>query len=73
MVARFLLDHQLDFQWYDLKFEKYSAGIFGKTILPPEEAREAHAIICIYPEQIEALESYLQRMGYTPGVNAWYF
>lgn len=73
IVARFLLHKEIPFQWYDLRFEKYGAGILGKKILSPASASEKTAIVCVYPEATNRLESFLVKSGYTIGQNAWYF
>lgn len=73
IVARYLIDNNIPFRWYDLKAEKYGAGIFGQQIHSPESANESKAILCIYPEQTNLLEEFLTRKNYIIGENAWYF
>lgn len=73
IVARFLLDHAIPFAWYDIKADKYGAGIFDKAIYPPEMAKEPGAIVCVYPEETHSVEDFLSALGYVIGENAWYF
>ena len=66
------LQHAIELRWYDLNFRKFRAPISGFPIQNPDDCLESFALIAVYPENLKALESYLQTKGFEVGINAWY-
>ena len=73
IVAAYLQEHGIRFTWYDLNHTKYGAGIYGNVIYHPNEVKETHALVCVYPDRAEALEKFLAKKAFVLGENAWYF
>lgn len=72
LTAKFLMNRQLDFNWYDLDWAKYGAPIYGKTILDYTALKGNKLLIAIYPKNKKPLLDYLTEKGFEIGKNAWF-
>ncbi|MDX2360374.1 MAG: glycosyltransferase family 2 protein [Crocinitomicaceae bacterium] len=71
ITARYLQEHSVKFNWYDVNHSNYST-LDGIEIQNPENTTESIVLICVYPDNREALENMLESKGYIIGKNAWY-
>ncbi len=72
LTASYLIENNIDFNWYDLKSNKINSKILGKEILPVDEVNETKALVAVYPNPIGPLEKFLSEKQFTIGKNAWY-
>ena len=62
----FLIKREVEFNIYDIQHEKL------QNVRPPSTATEDIALTCVYPENKNELEKFLDSKNYVIGENAWY-
>lgn len=67
IASDFLEKQNVPFTVYDVDHRKY-----GNDVENPEEAKEPIALICVYPDNLNSVVSFLERKGYHLGKNAWF-
>lgn len=72
MSSEILKSHDRSFGWYDLNHESFNTPINGETINDYNLIHEDLLLISIYPKNQESLLNFIERKGYTIGVNAWF-
>ncbi len=80
LAANFLFNRQVNFNWYDLEWEKYGVAIFGEIIRNYElleaknadDNKEVKLLIAIYPKKKKPLLDFLAEKGFEVGKNAWF-
>ena len=73
LVAKFFIDKEIDFDWYDQNYERFNNPILGKQILDQENINCTLLIVAVFPEKMENLLIYLDEKDYVIGKNAWFF
>lgn len=73
IVAKFLLDNKIEFDWFDQNYARFNNPILGKQILNQENIKCSLLIIAVFPERMENLLQYLNDKNYVIGKNAWFF
>lgn len=73
IVAKFFIDKEIEFDWYDQNFERFNNPILGKQILDQEYINCTILIVAVFPERMENLLIYLDEKDYVIGKNAWFF
>ena len=72
LAADFLVNRGLDFDWYELEWEKYGSPIYGKTIQNYELLEGKKLLIAIYPKKKKPLLDFLSEKSFVIGKNAWF-
>lgn len=73
LVAKQLIENELEFSWYDLKFEQFQSPIYGITIGNPDRISCEILVLAIYPENRSGLEEWILKMGFEIGKSAFWF
>ncbi len=73
IVANYLIENHIEFNWYDLKYEKYNTPILSKPILNPDKLRGDIVVSCIFPPSVASFNDFLTEKGFTIGKSAWFF
>lgn len=72
IAAKFLLDGEIDFNWYDLDWKKYGAPVFGKTIQNYDHLKGQKLLVTVYPENKKPLLDFITEKGFEIGRNSWF-
>lgn len=72
ITAQHLINHGIDFRWFDLEWIKYGAPILGKHIENYEELSAEKLLIAVYPSNKKPLLAFLHEKGFEIGRNAWF-
>jgi len=72
ITADFLNKRNINFNWYDLEWEKYGAPISGKQIQNYELLKAQKLLIAVYPKNKKPLLDFITEKGFQIGKNAWF-
>ena len=72
IAAKFLSNQDIDFNWYDLNWEKYGAPIFDKKIQRIESLKAEKILVAVYPKNKKPLLDFLTEKGFEIGRNTWF-
>lgn len=72
IVADHFMNHGVQYNIYDIDFTKFKGNKIEYRILDPEYITEQKALICVYPDDLLAIENHLASFNFFIGINAWY-
>lgn len=72
LVAAQLAENSVPFNIYDLDFNKYKGHESRFRVHDPMHISESKALVCIYPDDLNSLETFLHKFNLVIGQNAWY-
>jgi glycosyltransferase involved in cell wall biosynthesis len=72
ITAKFFHDRGIDFNWYDLEWQKYNSPIFGTNIQNYELLQAEKLLIAVFPENKKPLLDFITEKGFQIGRNAWF-
>lgn len=64
-------NHNFPFKLYDLNYEN-KPPLAEKKILSPEKINDELLLIARYPENLTAIQTFIEKRGYTIGINAFW-
>lgn len=77
IVAEILIEHQIDFTWFDLNAGAYKGKVFGKSIVDVNGLEESRkTILTVWPKEEylqKQITSFLNNKGLHSGENYWLF
>ena len=72
LCAALLQEFGAAFQLYDLHPERYNQSFFLKAVLDPTRINDPYLLIARYPDPVDELQEYIERMGYRFGRTAFW-